>query len=69
MRPSMGSAIGNLGMPSISGTLGGYVELFKEADPNAPTIQCALTCRHVAKPSSGDSSSERVDGDFHGGSD
>ena len=47
-QPPMGGSIGVSVDPKLTGTLGGYVELFKEG----VVKQCGLTCNHVVVPSS-----------------
>lgn len=48
IQPPMGCSIGISGEPRNSGTLGGYIELWKEG----VVRQCGLTCSHVLNPSS-----------------
>lgn len=59
-RPSLGDPIGSCDVPGPCGTLGGFVQLFKESDPSLPIIDCALTCRHVAYPSPGEEASSDI---------
>jgi len=44
---SMGSSIGGGGSHSVTGTFGGFVELFKAGHA---VKRCGLTCSHVVQP-------------------
>ncbi|KMP02047.1 hypothetical protein CIHG_05396 [Coccidioides immitis H538.4] len=60
LQPSMGASIGSIASSEVTGTLGGYVELFKAG---APDRICALTCGHIGMAYEEDVSS---DDDFTG---